>query len=304
LRSAQGRIAGAALLLQFVFGIPPVVAQDTAQPQRSDSVVRGEYLFKVAGCQGCHTDEKNKGAILAGGRGIKSPFGTFYGPNITPDPEYGIGKWSDADFIRALRHGVAPDGSRLYPALPYTSYTKMSDQDLRDIKAYIFTLPAVAQPSKPHELRFPFNLRFGLIVWQYFFLTPGELTADASHDEAWNRGRYLVEAVGHCAECHTERNFLGGLIKDRWMAGSPDGAEGESTPNITPDVKTGIGEWSAEDITFALKTGILPDGDSLGSSMAEVVEHSTSQLRDDDLAAIAAYLQSLPAVESRPAKKK
>lgn len=274
-------------------------AADDATPQ-----ARGEYVFKAAGCEGCHTDEKNKGALLAGGRALPSPFGTFFSPNITPDPTYGIGTWSDAAFDKALRQGVAPNGAHIYPALPYTSYTKMSDQDVRDLKAYVFSLPAVAQPNKPHELRFPYNLRFGLAVWKFFNFKPGALPAESGHDAQWQRGRYLVEALGHCAECHTERNFIGGLVKGRWMAGSPKGMDGDATPNITSGARNGIGEWSVEDIAYMLKTGIMPEGDSLGAAMAEVVENSTSQLRDDDLTAIAVYLKSLPPVESRPAEKK
>ena len=265
---------------------------------------RGEYVFKAAGCRGCHTDEKNKGELLAGGRALKTPFGTFYSPNITPDPTYGIGKWTDEMFDRALRQGVTPDGSHLYPALPYTSYTKMSDQDVRDLKAYIFSLPPVAKANKPHELRFPYNLRFGLVVWKFFNFKPGPLPPEPGRDAQWQRGRYLVEALGHCAECHTERNFIGGLVKARWMAGSRAGAEGDATPNITPGANGGIGEWSVEDIAYMLKTGIMPEGDSLGAAMAEVVENSTSQLRDDDLTAIATYLKSLPPVASRPVEKK
>lgn len=284
-------------------GIPDnraVAADDAAATPQ----VRGEYIFKAAGCQGCHTDEKNKGTPLAGGRAIPSPFGTFYSPNITPDPTYGIGKWTDATFDRAVRQGLMPDGAHIYPALPYTSYTKMSDQDVRDLKAYIFSLPPVAQPNKPHELRFPYNLRFGLAVWKFLNFTPGALPAQSGQDEQWLRGRYLVEALGHCAECHTERNFIGGLVKDRWMAGSPNGADGDATPNITPGAKNGIGDWSVEDIAYMLKTGIMPEGDSLGAAMAEVVENSTSKMRDDDLTAIAVYLKSLPPVASRPAEKK
>jgi len=281
-----------------------MIGRGAAQTGDDSPQARGEYVFKAAGCQGCHTDEKNKGEFLAGGRALKTPFGIFYSPNITPDPTYGIGKWSDAAFDNALRQGISPSGAHYYPVLPYTSYTKMSDQDVRDLKAYIFSLPPVAKANKPHELRFPYNLRFGLVVWRFLNFTPGALPAEPAHDAQWQRGRYLVEALGHCAECHTERNFLGGLVKDRWMAGSRDGAEGDATPNITPDPKTGVGEWSVDDIAYMLKTGIMPEGDSLGAAMAEVVENSTSQLRDSDLTAIVTYLKSLPPVASRPVEKK
>jgi mono/diheme cytochrome c family protein len=283
------------VLAAVILSAAPAAAQSPAAPD-AEAAKRGEYLFRAGGCLSCHTDEKNKGEMLAGGRALKTPFGTFYGPNITPDPVHGIGKWSDADFIRALREGRSPSGAHYYPALPYTSYTKMSEQDMRDIKAYIFTLPPVAKANVPHELGFPFNMRWGLGIWKWLNFTPGPLSLESGGDAQRERGRYLTEALGHCAECHTPRNFIGGLIADKWMAGSPDGAEGEATPNITP-AASGIGEWSEDEIAFALKIGMKPDGDSLGSSMAEVIEHGTAHLSDEDLMAIAVYLKSLPPVE-------
>ena len=266
----------------------------------SVAVSRGEYVFNAAGCFGCHTDEKNKGQPLAGGRALQTPFGTFYAPNITPDPATGIGKWRAEDLARALREGRAPDGSHYYPALPYTAYTKMTDQDVADLWAYLSSRPSVARANTPHDLSFPYNLRFGLVVWKFFNFKPGALPVEPARDTQWQRGRYLVEALGHCAECHTERNFLGGLKTDRWMAGSPNGAEGDPTPNITPHPSVGMGQWDAADIAYMFKTGSMPEGDSLGASMAEVVEYGTSKLRDADLAAMAAYLKSLPAIASRP----
>ena len=261
---------------------------------------RGEYIFHAAGCLSCHTDERNKGEPLAGGRALKTPFGTFYSPNISPDPVHGIGKWSDEDFSRALRLGVSPSGEHLYPALPYIAYTKMTDQDIADLKAYIFAQPAIAKPNKPHDVGFPFNIRAGLALWNLLNFKPGALAPDPAHDAQWHRGRYLVEALGHCAECHTERNVIGGLKTTRWMAGTPKGLDGDATPNITPHPDTGMGKWSAKDIVFMFKTGMMPDGDSLAAAMADVVEHSTSKLRDDDLAAMVAYLKSLPPIADRP----
>lgn len=295
LRAAPA-LAGAALL--FSLGVGGAAAQ-TASPS-SEQVARGEYIFRASGCENCHTDTAGKGPALAGGRPLKTPFGTFRTPNITPDPATGIGKWSEADFIRALREGRAPNGDHYFPAFPYTSYTKMTDADLKDMRAYIFTLPAVSKPNMPHELGFPFNIRLGVMVWKWLNFTPGPLPASSNKDEAWTRGRYLVEAVGHCAECHTPRDRLGGLVTSLWMAGSKDGAEGEGAPNITPDPATGIGDWSADDIAFALKLGMTPDGDSVGSLMAEVVENGTSKMTDADLAAMAAYLKSLPAIVHKP----
>ncbi len=262
----------------------------------SDSAKRGAYIFHAAGCETCHTDTASKGQPLAGGRALKTPFGTFRTPNITPDATQGIGKWSEADFIRAMREGRSPSGDHYYPAFPYTAYTKMTDTDLKDLRAYIFTLPASSKANQPHDLGFPFNIRLGVMVWKWFNFKPGALPQVAGKDETWTRGRYLVEAVGHCAECHTPRDRLGGLVTSRWMGGSKDGAEGEPAPNLTPDMKDGLGEWSEEDIAFALKTGMMPDGDSVGSLMAEVVENGTSKLSDADLAAMAAYLKSLPPI--------
>lgn len=281
-------MAGAALLLSGA----------AEAQQLSDSAKRGEYIFHAAGCETCHTDTANKGEPLAGGRPLKTPFGTFRTPNITPDPAQGIGKWSDAEFIRAMREGRSPSGEHYYPAFPYTAYTKMTDADLKDLRAYIFTLPASSKPNQPHDLGFPFNIRLGVMVWKWLNFKEGALPQVAGKDEAWTRGRYLVEAVGHCAECHTPRDKLGGLVASRWMAGSKDGAEGEPAPNLTPHAD-GLAEWSEEDIAFALKTGMMPDGDSVGSLMAEVVENGTSKLSDADLAAMAAYLKSLPPI-ARP----
>jgi mono/diheme cytochrome c family protein len=278
-------------------------AAHAAVRDRDTPEARGEYIFHAAGCQSCHTDEKNKGQLLAGGRALKTPFGTFYGPNITPDPVHGIGAWSDEDFSRAVRQGIAPTGTHYYPALPYTSYSKMSDQDIRDLKAYIFALPPSAAASRPHDLRFPFNMRWAIGLWKFLNFKPAALDPAPSRDDQWHRGRYLAEALAHCAECHTERDFTGGLKTKRWMAGSPDGADGDATPNITPHPDTGMGQWKSDDIVFMLKTGIMPDGDSLGALMADVVEHTTSKLRDDDLAAMVSYLKSLPPVANRPKQK-
>lgn len=276
---------------------------DAATPRaQSPEVERGAYLFAAAGCAGCHTDVQNKGPIGAGGRALKTPFGTFYGPNITPDPVDGIGNWSDADFIRALREGLAPDGSNLYPAFPYTSFTRMTDADMLAIKAYIFTLPPVRQPDRPHELSFPFGWRLPLTFWKELNFRPGAFQPDPAHDEAWNRGAYLAEALTHCGECHTPRDWTGGLDESRKYAGTTDGPEGEKVPNITPDEETGIGSWSAGQIARTLEAGLLPDGDVVGSLMGEVVERSTSRLTKEDRDAIAAYLLTVPPLANPQAK--
>ncbi|HEY5598718.1 MAG TPA: cytochrome c, partial [Kiloniellales bacterium] len=179
----------------------------------ADAVARGAYVFRAAGCYACHTDSKNKGAPLAGGRALVTPFGTFYTPNITPDPATGIGAWPVADLARALREGLAPDGSHFYPAFPYTSYTGMIDQDVGDLRAYLMAQPPVVQANRPHELYLPFRLRALVSVWKWLFFTPGRLAEEPTRDAAWNRGAYLVQALGHCGECHTPRDALGGLNK-------------------------------------------------------------------------------------------
>lgn len=267
---------------------------------------RGKYLLHAGGCIGCHTDKatlKAKGPILGGGRVLKTPFGTFYGPNITPHPEHGIGHWTQAQFRRALRHGRAPSGYNYYPAFPYASFTQMSDRDIGELWAYLRTLKPVDRPNRPHALKFPYNIRFLVTFWNWLHFKRGPFKPQPARSKAWNRGAYLVNALGHCGECHTPRNALGGLKQRLAMSGSSGGPAGDA-PNITPDKDTGIGGWSAEDIVSALKLGMLPDGDFIGGEMTEVVEHGTSQLNDNDLKAIAAYLASLPAVRSKPRKKK
>jgi mono/diheme cytochrome c family protein len=252
-------------------------------------LARGELVFNIGGCTNCHTAKG--GQLLAGGDAIASPYGDFYAPNITPDPTTGIGGWSDADFIRAMREGVGPDGRPYYPAFPYTSFTRMADEDLIALKAYLDTLAPVDRPSRPHALWFPFNLRWGMWLWQWAFFTPERFQPDPARDAAWNRGAYLVLGPGHCAECHTPRTFYGVLEQDRAFAGAQLGKE--KVPNITSD-PAGLGKWSASDIGTVLKLGMTPDGDFLGSEMAKVVNNGTGKLPDADLAAIVAYLQSLP----------
>ncbi|MBL26312.1 MAG: cytochrome C [Rhodospirillaceae bacterium] len=256
----------------------------------------GEAVFIAANCQSCHTDYANDGALLAGGRALKTPFGTFYSPNITPDPKTGIGNWSDEDFRRALIHGRAPDGARYYPVFPYTSYSGMTDQDVADLKAYIFSLPPVEKANRPHDLKWPFSWRWVMAPWQWLFFHPERFAPDPERDDLVNRGAYLVDTLGHCGECHTPRNRFGVLKDDMHLAGQEEGPEGGIVPNITPDPETGIGNWSDNDITWLLITGFLPDGDNVQGGMGEVVEHSTSRLTDTDRQAIAAYLNSLPPI--------
>ncbi len=253
---------------------------------------RGEYLVKAGGCLACHTAEAKGSTEFAGGYVLKTPFGTFYGPNITPDPKAGIGKWSEADFIRAMRHGERPDGANYYPAFPYPSYTKITDHDLRDLFAYLRTLPPSAQESRPHELHLPFRFRFLLSGWKWMFFTPGPLAADPKQTPVINRGAYLVQALGHCGECHTPRNLLGGPKASRFLAGGK-GPDGKGVPNITP---TKLKKWSDKDLADFLTTGVTADGDVVAASMGEVITNTLSKLTPEDLAAILAYLRSIPAL--------
>ena len=217
------RLAGLSTVLLSLVLISP------ADAQNADRIKRGEYLLHASGCVGCHTDVKNKGARLAGGRPLKTPFGVYYGPNITPDPAHGIGKWDDADFVRALRKGVSPDDSHYFPVFPYTSFTKMTDQDMRDLKAYIFTLPAVAKPNIPHDINFPYGFRFSMTFWKLMFFDEGPLKPDSKQSKEWNRGAYLVKALLHCGECHTPRNRAGAVISENLDDTADGGTQGQHT---------------------------------------------------------------------------
>ncbi len=280
-------------LAAIIAGLAPVVAATTDDAAQK----RGQYVFDAGDCVGCHTDAKNKGARLAGGRALATPFGTFYAPNITPDKEHGIGNWSLADFQRALRHGTMASGAYFYPVFPFPSFTGMSDGDIADLYAYLMAQQPVSLANKPHELKFPFGWRFTLLGWRLMFFHEGPLEPVAGKDAQWNRGNYLANAVVHCGECHTPRNLLGGLKQSQAFAGNPEGPDGQKAPNITPDPQTGIGKWNVEDIVALLKDGITPTGDVVGSGMGEVVR-GTGKLTDEDLKAIAAYLKSLPPVST------
>lgn len=255
-------------------------------------VERGAYIFHAASCAGCHTPKD--GAFLAGGRALATRFGTFYSPNITPDPETGIGDWSFAAFAQALRHGLSPSGEPYYPAFPFTSYRGIAERDLADLWAYLRSVEPVRQANRPHELSFPYSLRSALWVWRWLKFEPDAPVATVMADEPLARGAYLVEVLGHCQECHTPRDLLGATRPSRAFAGNPDGPEGDRVPNITPDPQAGIGAWSAEDIATYLKSGMTPDFDFAGGAMGGVIADSTSKLTDADRAAIVAYLKALP----------
>jgi len=271
---------------------------------KAGDVERGHYLFDAAGCLACHTDSKNGGLPLAGGRALSTPFGVYYSPNITADRQYGIGTWTEAQFLAALRHGRSPAGAAYFPVFPYTTFTAMSDRDIGDLYAYILSLPAVHKPNRDHETGLIFGNRLLAAVWQMLFFKPGPMAADPTKSASWNRGAYLVEALGHCGECHTPRGRLGNLEKGYNMAGTRQQPGGALIPNITSDRQTGIGKWSDDDLKDLFTIGLLPDGDFADGGMAEVITNTTSKWTGDDLAAVIEYLRSLPPVINRIAAKK
>lgn len=288
--------AGTASLLLLAGGGAVRAQEVEPDPASDDPVARGAYVFAAAGCASCHTAEEEGAQPLAGGRALPTPFGVFYTPNITPDPQYGIGDWTEADLVRALRGGVSPEGEPYYPAFPYTSYTGMTATDIADLWAYLQSVPPAAVENRPHDLSWPFSWRFLLPVWRWMNFERISPEAAAAL-EGEGRGAYLVEALGHCAQCHTPRGLLGGLDEDLHLAGAEDGPGGEVVPNITPDEETGIGDWSADDLAFFLELGMTPDGDFAGGEMAEVISGTTSRLTPDDRAAIVEYLRNVPPIE-------
>ena len=269
----------------------------------SDAIQRGKVVLQAAGGCSCHTDDKRSGAFLAGGRPIKTPFGTIYSTNITPAPKTGIGTWSEADFRQAMTHGIGPDGRPYFPVFPYAAFTRMTAQDVQDLKAYVFSLAPVEQANKPPELRFPFGWRTGLVMWRWLNFRPGTFQPRSDQSAEWNRGAYLATALGHCVECHTPRTWLGGLKTSMAYAGSADGPEGELAPNITPDEATGIGAWSVADMVWFLQTGFKPDGDDVQGLMSVVIDNGYKHLPEADLRAMAVYLRSLPPIRHKVVKK-
>ncbi|MBL4720784.1 MAG: cytochrome c [Alphaproteobacteria bacterium] len=257
-------------------------------------VKEGAYIFQASGCVGCHTAEKPKGEPLAGGRRLKTPFGVFVTPNISPDREHGVGAWSEADFFRAMREGRSPEGAYYFPAFPFASYAAMTDADLSALWAYLQAQPPRARRNQDHELDFPFNLRPLLVFWRFLYFDDTPFASDPAKSEEWNRGAYLVRVMGHCGECHTPRTLMGGMRLDREFAGSKSGPKGDRIPNITTHAVKGIGVWSKEEIVSFLAEGYLPDGDFVGGAMTEVVENSTGRMTERDLSAIAEFLLATP----------
>ncbi|AXT28951.1 diacylglycerol kinase (plasmid) [Ruegeria sp. AD91A] len=261
---------------------------------------RGEVVFYAAGCASCHSAPSAAGEELlelAGGRRFETEFGTFIAPNISSDPVAGIGSWSALDLANALFHGTGPEGQHYFPAFPYTSYSNMTAEDVASLHAFLATLPAVATESFPHEVGFPFNIRRGLGGWKLLYLEPGWVVEGDLTDQQI-QGRYLVEALGHCAECHTPRNGLGGLKRDLWLAGAPNPGGKGRIPGLTADQL----DWSEADIAEYLKSGFTPDYDSAGGEMVEVIEN-TSRLSDNERFAIAAYLKAVPVPPIEPSSE-
>jgi mono/diheme cytochrome c family protein len=270
-------------------GEAPVLA---GAPADAALLVRGEYLTKAADCIACHT-VPGKGEPFAGGLPFVLPFGTIYSSNITADPATGIGNWSDEQFVRAMHDGVRADGKRLYPAFPYTAYTALSRKDVLAIKAYLFSLPQVKQPNREPDLGFPFNQRWAMGFWNAAFFKSRRFEADPSQPPAWNQGKYLATALGHCAECHTPRNFAFALETSNNLAGET--VQGWRAYNITSDAKNGIGGWSDAEIAAYLTTGHADGRGSASGPMGEAVEHSLQYLKAEDTAALVSYLRTVPA---------
>jgi mono/diheme cytochrome c family protein len=292
---------GIAVLLMLPLAACVTKQRTDAVPIAADpeAAKRGEYLFNAGNCVGCHTDKQHGGARLAGGGAIETPFGTYFSRNITPDPVHGIGAWSDADFLQALRQGISPGGEHYFSAFPFPAFTFMSDRDILDIRAYLATQPPSAQPNRPHEVSFPYDVRLSMVLWRALYFEPGPMASNPAQSAEWNRGAYLATAVSHCGECHTPRTALGGLDQDRRFGGNKlSGPKGKLAPNISTDMTNGIGKWSSKDIVELLKSGVTPDGDFVAAPMSEVVE-GTAKLTDADRMALATYLKSLPAVPGK-----
>jgi plastocyanin len=276
----------------------PVTRAPAPADIRGEPDSRGEYLFHASGCAGCHTAPD--GPPLAGGRRLETEFGVFHVPNITPDPETGIGRWSEQDFIRAMKQGLSPQGEPYFPAFPYPWYTRIYTFELSDLWAYLQTLGPVRNEVPPHDLSFPFGQRALIHGWRLFDFEPGPAPAHPARSRLWNRGSYLVNAVAHCGACHTTKTGFGTYRDDMFLAGSDRIPVGHVAPNITSDRETGIGEWSKDDIVKLLETGQRPDGSFVAGPMAEVVAQRTTRLTDEDRRAIAEYLISIPPVSHAP----
>lgn len=262
----------------------------------ADQVSEGAYLVKIAGCADCHSPEADY--PFSGRLKLTTPFGVFYTPNITPDKETGLGIWSAEEFRKALRDGIAPNGDRYYPVFPYTSYTKITDEDLNKMWMYLRSVRAIARKNRRHQISFPYNQRSLLAVWQGAFFEKGPMTNNPEKTAEWNRGSYLANALAHCTECHTPRNeYTGALIASKWMSGSNKPINGLMVPNITRDKVSGRGHWTERDWEQFLLTGRNPQGRFAEAEMAQVI-NNTSALTTEDRYALIQYLMSLPAIRT------
>lgn len=295
-------LAGAAGAAIFWWLTAPAAVAAVSLSPYAPNLANGLTVFNAGGCSSCHAVPNQPDRLkLGGGLAMPSPFGTFHVPNISPDRNDGIGGWSEADFVTAILKGTSPQGVHYFPAFPYASYQRARVEDVRDLFAYMKTLAPVAGKTRDHDVPFPFNIRRNIGVWKWLFMDGKPHAPDTSHSASWNRGAYLVNGLGHCAECHSPRNFLGGIVEAQRFAGGPN-PEGEGwVPNITQ--KAGLAEWSVEDIADFLESGQKPDGDTAGGSMARVIKNS-SQLAPEDRVSMAEYLKSLPPVEGPPRPKK
>jgi mono/diheme cytochrome c family protein len=293
-----------AYILPVVLGIASLNFPRLARAAEADLVARGQYIFALAGGCGCHTAED--GPVNAGGRPLKTPYGTFYGTNITPDPTHGIGKWTNRQVIDSIRLGVRPDGSVLSPVMPYPAFSGMTDEDVTALVAYLRSVPAVARANQPHALSLPF-VGLAMRAWRWLFFDPGSAPARAP-EAGVERGRYISEHVAHCQECHTPRTRTGTLDRSLYLAGNQAGIDGEVTPNITPEVKTGIGEWSEDEIVSLLQTGFRPNFDNVQGLMALVIEGvregGYKDMTQEDALAVARYLKSVPPIIHQVKKEK
>jgi mono/diheme cytochrome c family protein len=283
-RTLSAALLGASLCL-FAGGTTAQV-----QPAGGDAVARGAYLARAGDCVSCHTAPG--GAPYAGGYKIDTPFGTLLAPNITPDAATGIGRWSADDFYRALHQGVNRKGQDMYPAMPFDFYTRVTREDSDALFAYLRSLPAVNNTVDINQLRFPFNQRWSMAVWRELYFSEGTFKNDPAKSAAWNRGAYLVEGLGHCSACHSPRNALGGIEKDKAFTGAT--IDGWFALNLSSELHTGLGNWTAEQIATYLKTGAVAGKTTALGPMALVVKNSTSFMTDADLAAMATYLKDIP----------
>src|SRR6202163_542757 len=257
----------------------PAAVPTSLLPAYTPHLANGLTTLNAGGCSSCHAVPGQPDRLrLGGGLAIPSPFGTFYAPNISPDRADGIGRWTEVEFVNAVTQGIAPAGYHYFPAFPYTSYQHAKVSDVRDLFAYLKTLPPVSGKVRDHDVPFPFNIRRNIGIWKLLFMDRKPLMPDAARSAQWNRGAYLVNSLGHCAECHSPRNFLGGIIAAQRFAGGPNpGGEGW-VPNIT---QKGIGDWSAQDIADFLETGQMPDGDTAGASRAQVIKNTPQHSPED-----------------------